>query len=158
MQELGRLPKTRHILSYVDDPVLRRRVLVGLNKQERVHSMARAICFGRQGRFPDRDAEAQLGRASALSLVLNAIIVFNTRYLAAAAERLAGGSRPVPEELWRHVSPLHWEHIHLVGTYSFDEPGLGGRAQTLEGRGLSRAEGWSPRPPFKEDRGAAGLQ
>jgi len=41
MQELGRLPKTRHILSYVDDPVLRRRVLVGLNKQERVHSMAR---------------------------------------------------------------------------------------------------------------------
>ena len=43
MQELGRLPKTRHIPSYVDDPTLRRRILVGLNKQERVHSMARAI-------------------------------------------------------------------------------------------------------------------
>jgi len=135
MQELGRLPKTRHILSYVDDPVLRRRVLVGLNKQERVHSMARAICFGRQGRFPDRDAEAQLGRASALSLVLNAIIVFNTRYLAAAAERLANGIGPVPEELWRHVSPLHWEHVHLVGTYCFDEPAFEGELRPLRGNG-----------------------
>jgi TnpA family transposase len=43
MQELGRLPKTRHIPSYIDDPTLRPRILVGLNKQERVHSMARAI-------------------------------------------------------------------------------------------------------------------
>jgi TnpA family transposase len=88
IQELGRLPKTRHILSYVDDAALRRRVLVGLNKQERMHSMARAVCFGRQGRFPDRDLEAQLSRASALSLVLNAIVVFNTGYLAAAEARL----------------------------------------------------------------------
>src|SRR5713226_2748780 len=122
MQELGRLPKTRHILSYVDDPVLRHRVLVGLNKGERVHSMARAICFGRQGRFPDRDAEGHLGRASALSLVLNAIIVFNTRYLAAAAERLEGDGCVIPAEVWPHVSPLQWEHVHLVGTYSFEEP------------------------------------
>ncbi len=135
MQELGRLPKTRHILSYVDDPVLRRRVLVGLNKQERVHSMARAICFGRQGRLPDRDAEAQLGRASALSLVLNAIIVFNTRYLAAAAERLASGSRPFLEELCRPVSPLHWEHVHVVGTYCFDEPVFEGELRPLRGNG-----------------------
>jgi TnpA family transposase len=34
MQELSRLPKTGHILSYVDGPVLRRRVLVGLKKQD----------------------------------------------------------------------------------------------------------------------------
>jgi TnpA family transposase len=61
IQELGRLPKTRHILSYIDDPSFRRRVLVGLNKQERMHSMARAVCFGRQGRFPDRDFESQPG-------------------------------------------------------------------------------------------------
>ena len=54
IQELGRLAKTRHLLAYVDDPALRRRVLVGLNRQERVHAMARAIFFGRQARFPER--------------------------------------------------------------------------------------------------------
>ncbi len=121
IQELGRLPKTRHILSYVDDAALRRRVLVGLNKQERMHSMARAVCFGRQGRFPDRDLEAQLSRASALSLVLNAIVVFNTRYLAAAEARLDAEEHAVPEEAWRHLSPLIREHVLLVGTYCFDE-------------------------------------
>jgi TnpA family transposase len=134
LQELGRLPKTRHILSYVDDPVLRRRVLVGLNKQERVHSMARAVCFGRQGRFPDRDAQAQLSRASALSLVLNAIIVFNTRYLGAASEQLASSGRGVPPEVWPHLSPLHWEHVHLVGTYRFDEPAIDGELRPFRGQ------------------------
>jgi TnpA family transposase len=105
IQELGRLPKTRHILSYIDDPSFRRRVLVGLNKQERMHSMARAVCFGRQGRFPDRDFESQLSRASALSLTLNAIVVFNTRYLAAGEARLAAEDRAVPQEAY--ATSLH---------------------------------------------------
>jgi TnpA family transposase len=41
LQEVGRVAKTRHILSYVDDERLRRRVLIGLNKRGRVHDMAR---------------------------------------------------------------------------------------------------------------------
>jgi TnpA family transposase len=131
IQELGRLPKTRHILSFVDDPAFRRRVLVGLNKQERVHSLARAISFGQQGRFPDRDAEAQLSRASALSLVLNATVVFNTRYLDAGAVALADAGEPVPDEVWRHVSPLNWDHIRAVGTYCFDEPIIDGDLRPL---------------------------
>jgi len=69
-----------------------------------------------------------------LSLVLNAIIVFNTRYLA-AAERLANGIGPVPEELWRHVSPLHSEHVHVVGTYCFDEPVFEAELRPLRGNG-----------------------
>jgi len=92
IQELGRLAKTRHILSYVDDVQLRRRILVGLNRQERLHALARAIFFGRQGRFGDRSYEAQLNRASALSLVINAIIVWDTEYLAAAAAAGAAGA------------------------------------------------------------------
>jgi hypothetical protein len=97
--------------------------------------MARAICFGRQGRFPDRDAQAQLSRASALGLVLNAIVVFNNRYLAAAAARLEGSGCLVPEELWRHVSLLHWDHVHVVGTYRFDEPVFEGELRPLRGEG-----------------------
>src|SRR4030081_2537933 len=84
IQELGRLGKTRHLLAYVDDEHLRRRVLTGLNRQERRASLCRAVAFARGGRFPERDYEAELNRASALSLVLNAIVVWNTRYLAAA--------------------------------------------------------------------------
>jgi TnpA family transposase len=62
LQELGRVAKTLYILEYVDDPLLRRRVLIGLNKGEHLHSLARDIAFGRQGRFHDRGYEAQLNR------------------------------------------------------------------------------------------------
>ena len=88
IQELGRLAKTRHVLAFVDDERLRRRVMVGLNRQESLHAMARSMFFGRQGRFGERGYEAQLNRASALSLAINAIVVWNTRYLAAAAAEL----------------------------------------------------------------------
>ena len=131
LQELGRLAKTRHILQYVDDRALRRRVLVGLNKQERLHALARTICFGRQGRFGDRGYEAQLNRASALSLVINALIVWDTTYLAAAEDDLARRGQPVSDAAWAHLTPLLWEHIHLVGQYRFEEPVLHGRLRPL---------------------------
>jgi TnpA family transposase len=47
IQELGRIAKAWHVLSYIDDKAFRRRVLVGLNKGETLHSMARAVFFGR---------------------------------------------------------------------------------------------------------------
>lgn len=137
IQELGRLAKTRHLLAYVDDAALRRRVLVGLNRQERVHAMARAIFFGRQARFPDRGYEAQLNRASALSLAINAIVVWNTRYLAAAGDHLSQEGRPVPDSTWSHLSPLHWGHVHLIGRYSFNEPRLGNRLRPLREKGAA---------------------
>lgn len=46
IQELGRIAKTRHILGYIDDEQLRRRVLLGLNKQESLHAMARTVLVG----------------------------------------------------------------------------------------------------------------
>jgi len=75
--------------------------------------------------------EAQLNRASALSLVINAIIVWNTEYLAAAAEARAERGQPVPESVWPHLTPLHWEQIQLVGQYRFEELVIQGRLRPL---------------------------
>jgi hypothetical protein len=124
IQELGRLGKTAHILHYVDDPPFRRRVLVGLNKGETLHSMAREISFGHQGRFTDRGYEAQLNRASALSLIINAIVVWNTRHFDRAQTKLLEQVCPVDEGVFQHLSPLAWKHINLVGSYHFAEVNL----------------------------------
>ncbi len=121
LQEVGRIGKTGHILHYVDDPAFRRCVLIGLNKGEHLHSLARDIAFGRQGRFHDRGYEAQLNRASALSLVINAIVVWNTRYFERAQEALARQGVLIPEHVWQHLSPLQWAHIHLNGSYHFTD-------------------------------------
>jgi hypothetical protein len=73
----------------------------------------------RQGRFQDRGYEAQLNRASALSLVINAIAVWNTRYFERAEAELIRQQGPLPEEVWQHLSPFQWSHIHLNGSYHF---------------------------------------
>jgi TnpA family transposase len=131
LQEVGRIAKTLHILEYVDDPAFRRRVLVGLNKGEHLHSLARDIAFGRQGRFHDRGYEAQLNRASALSLVINAIAVWNIRYFEQAQAALTQQGIPVPEEVWQHLSPWQWAHIHLNGSYHFTDVTLKGDFRPL---------------------------
>jgi len=91
----------------------------------------RAIFFGRQGRFGDRSYEAQLSRASVLSLVINAIIVWDTAYLAAATAELARRGQPAPDAAWSHITPLHRAHIHLVRHYHFEESEIVGHLRPL---------------------------
>jgi len=139
LQELGRLAKTPPPLEYIDDPAFRRRVLIGLNKGEHLHSLARAIAFGRQGRFHDRGYEAQLNRASSLSLVINAIAVWNTRYFEQAQEVLTKQGVLIPKDVWQHISPFQWAHIHLNGSYRFTDIALEGDFRPLREYHGSRA-------------------
>ena len=48
--ELGRISKTLYLLSYIDDPAYRRRILIQLNKGESRHSLTRAHLFRTQRR------------------------------------------------------------------------------------------------------------
>lgn len=121
LADLGLIAKTAHVLRYAHDPSYRRRIRVGLNLIERLHALARVLFFGRQGRFQDGSLDAQLSRSTALSLVLNAIIVWNTHYLTDAADILETRGTPVPADYWRQASPIQWDHIQIVGQYDFTE-------------------------------------
>lgn len=116
LRELGRLERTLFMLAWMQDPSLRRRVLIGLNKGEARNALAEAIFFYRRGIVSDRTVEDQLHRASALNLVIAAIVLWNTVYLSRAIERLSRSEALSPEHL-QHVSPLKWEHINLTGDY-----------------------------------------
>jgi hypothetical protein len=65
--------------------------------------------------YPGR-AEDQLG---ALGLVLNAIAVWNTRYMAAALDHLHATEGNVGDEDVERLSPLRHVHINLHGRYYF---------------------------------------
>ncbi len=69
--------------------------------------------------------------ASALSLVINAIVVWNTRYFERAQEALAQQGVLIPEQVWQHLSPLQWAHIHLNGSYHFTDVTLTGEFRPL---------------------------
>jgi Tn3 transposase DDE domain len=55
----------------------------------------------------------------ALGLVLNAIVLFNTRYLDAALAELRTGGYEVRDEDAARLSPFVRHHINLLGRCSF---------------------------------------
>ena len=82
--ELGRVAKTLYLLNYLDDEAYRRRILTQLNRGESRHGVARAIFHGQRGELRQRYREGQEDQLGALGLVVNAVVLWNTRYLDAA--------------------------------------------------------------------------
>jgi len=116
LRELGRLERTLFTLDWIEDPELRRETGQELNKGESRNSLARAVFIHRLGDIRDRTYENQQHRASGLNLLVTAIILWNTRYLARAVATLREAEN-VPDHLLAHLSPLGWEHINLTGDY-----------------------------------------
>ena len=118
LRELGKLEPTFFTFQWLQDPKLRRRSHVGLNKGEQQNALRRAVFFNRLGEIRDRSFENQRHRASGLNLLVAAITLWNAVYLERAAELLARSSMFDPA-LLGHVSPLGWEHVNLTGDYTW---------------------------------------
>jgi len=119
LTEMGKLERTAYLLEYFRDEALRRRVLIGLNKGEALHALARQLFFGRLGELRDRAFEDQMHRASCLHLLMAAIAAWNTVYLTKAIETLRKRGEDIPEATVAHIAPLGWEHIRFIGDYHF---------------------------------------
>ena len=117
--EMGKLERTSFLLDYFQNESLRRRILIGLNKGEALHALARQLFSGKHGELWDRAFEDQMHRASCLHLIMAAIAAWNAVYLSQAVEDLKKRGETVPEEYLPHITPLGWEHINLIGQYSF---------------------------------------
>jgi len=117
LRELGRIERTLFTLDWLKNVDLRRRANAGLNKGEARNALARAIFFYRLGEMRDRSFESQAYRASGLNLLIAAIILWNTRYLAEAFFELQQQGVNVAPTIVTHVAPLGWEHIGLTGDY-----------------------------------------
>ena len=63
--------------------------------------------FHRLGELRDRTAEAMVYRASGLNLVVNAIILWNTTYLARTLNYVRGQGVVLTDELLSHVAPVN---------------------------------------------------
>src|SRR3954451_11064192 len=76
------------------------------------------------GHFVGRQAyrEGQEDQLGALGLVLNAIVVWNTRYMGLALDELQKMGMPINPEDVERLSPLLHHHIHLDGRYTFALP------------------------------------
>ena len=108
---------TLFTLEWLQNPELRRRVTIELNKGEAHHTLKRAIRFYRRGSVNDRTQLDQDLAAMAHNLVVAAIVLWNTAYLDYALQQLQEEGMAIPEEYRPHLSPLGWKHITITGTY-----------------------------------------
>jgi len=70
-----------------------------------------------------------LTQLGALGLVLNAIVLWNTRYLDAALAQLRREGYLVEDADVERLSPLIHDHINLLGRYHFTNPDRNGGDQ-----------------------------
>lgn len=120
LQEYGRLKKSIFIPSYLCSEEQQRRVGRQLNKGETIHDLRQFLLFANNGQIRKSQLDDQVCQASCLTLVTNAIIVWNTRYMQAVIEQLKLEGVQVSEEDLRHISPCRFEHINKYGKYIFE--------------------------------------
>jgi TnpA family transposase len=118
---LGRAVKTIYILRYINDPDLRHRVQLQLKRGESRHDLAaRCLFFANRGEFRTGDVDEIMNKASCLSLLSNAVLVWNSKRIEEIVAWLRVGANDVRDSDLARVSPLMFAHIIPNGTYRFD--------------------------------------
>ena len=121
LSQLGRLMKTLHILRYIQEEPLRDAIQLQLNRGEFRHILAKSLFFANWGNFRSGDYEEVMNKASCLSLLSNAVLVWNTVHIARIADQLRAAGHEVKDEELARVSPLAHAHVIPNGSY-FQSP------------------------------------
>ena len=111
--------KSLHILVYIDDDTYRRHIKGVRNLQEGRHSLAGHVFHGKKGELYQRYHKGMEDQLGALGLVLNCIVLWNTRYMNAALDQLRAEGREVRDEDVARLSPFVRHHLNVHGKYSF---------------------------------------
>ena len=127
----GRIFKSVHLLAYLDDEAYRRDIKAIRNLQEGRHSLAGRIFHGKKGELYQRYHKGMEDQLGALGLVLNCVVLWNTRYLNAALDSLRAQGYPVADDDVARLSPFVRRHLNVHGRYSFQLPELPGGRRPL---------------------------
>ena len=73
----------------------------------------------RRGELGQRYRQGQEDQLSALGLVVNALILWTTRYMDAALNHLRATGADVKKEDLARLSPLSHKHFNMLGRYHF---------------------------------------
>lgn len=113
------------------DETYRRTVTRQLNIGESRHSLARKILHGHRGDIMQPYRAGQEDQLGALGLVLNAVVLFNTRYIDLAVTALRAQGYQVRDEDAARLSPLGYAHINMLGRYTFPAPSSAQQLKSL---------------------------
>ncbi|MFD7623526.1 Tn3 family transposase [Streptomyces sp. NPDC059802] len=101
------------------------------SRRAATRSPGRSSTAGRAGQLYQRYQDGMEDQIGALGLVLNALVLFNTRYMDAAVTQLREDGFNVRDEDVARLSPFVRHHINMLGRYSFQLPDLPGDLRPL---------------------------
>jgi TnpA family transposase len=114
---LGRVLRTMYLLRYIHDETLRGRMQLQLNRGERRHQLARRLFFANQGAFQTGDYEEIMNKATCLSLLSNAVLMWNTVHMTRIIAPLRATGETIADEDVARISPAAFAHVIPNGTY-----------------------------------------
>ncbi|HEY3626351.1 MAG TPA: Tn3 family transposase [Terracidiphilus sp.] len=96
-------------MRYIHDDAMRGRVQLRLNRGEYRHDqVGRCLFFANRGEFHAGDLDEIMNKASCLSLLSNAVLVWNTVPISEIVERLrVAGEYVLDTDLARVLCPYH---------------------------------------------------
>ncbi|WP_327151567.1 Tn3 family transposase [Nocardia sp. NBC_01329] len=127
----GRIFKTLHILRLADDEPYRREAKAQANLQEGRHDLGRTVFHGKKGQITRTYLDGMENQLSALGLILNCVVLWNSVYLDRTLDQLRAQDYPVRDEDTARLSPFMRKHVRLEGHYSFHLPELEGKHRPL---------------------------
>jgi TnpA family transposase len=119
LQEYGRLAKTLFIVRYLGSKEFRRRINTQLNRGEAEHALWAFIFTGREGKFHKHTLDDLNDQGICVSLIANAVQVWNTLYYEEILNRSKADGQPLDQSLLKYVSPHIHEHINPYGKVTF---------------------------------------
>lgn len=120
LQEYGWLVRTLHVLRWYANTDDRRRVLRQLNKGEALHDLRAYLMLANKGQLRRKRGEELIHQASCLNFVTNAVVLWNTVYMAAVVEQLKCEGYLVQDSDRARIWPTRYGHVNVYGRYHFN--------------------------------------
>ncbi|MDG0854458.1 Tn3 family transposase [Roseateles puraquae] len=141
--QIGKLLTTIYLLDYFINPAFRSEVQHALNRGESMHTLQRAIHDGQVPSDLAKREETLAGVSSALSLMSNIVMAWNTEQMQAALDRIReAGGQPATEHL-RRIAPTAVEGINFRGTFDFPVEKYAERIMPSTAAAAPRRRGWA---------------
>ena len=122
LSEYGRIVRTNFLLVYCADPAERARIAGQLNKGETLHALRRHLVIGSTRWQIPADEDDHRRHALCLHILVNAVQVWNARYMTASIDHLHA-TRPdvvADDTAVARVAPVAHAHVNSLGRYDLN--------------------------------------
>jgi len=118
-RELGRAVRTRFLLRYLNDAVLRANIQAAMNKSEQFFAFLQWVSFGGDV-ITTNDRDEQRKRVKYMHLMANCLIYYTVLDLTRVVRQLGEQGEDVREECLARINPYLTEHINRLGEYKLN--------------------------------------